>query len=206
MSFNFNFFDSNIISPESKEMKMICSLVVAVLLAAGVSSMRTVDTVAETVTAAPCAVNWTSQQNQTFSFFAIGTGAVQLRAWYGNNHACLCGVNNTNAATLSLACCAARESVWTYGPGSIKTYVYFNNSVTSGKCLTLKMGKHDLDSSLTFESCCHSQGANCTQDAKAKQAWLEPPTTHNPYSIMQTMFKSTLAPKGYCLTRFGQTP
>lgn len=159
------------------------------------------------IVAEPCDNTWNSRQNQTFAFLGVGGAYVQLVSYWQTQHACIS--NNVTDATLtglgaSYNICQEPSSIWTYGPGDIKTYVFYNTS--SGQCISLVPrvkvpGKYVLG----FRPCCGKtmKNTNCTLRERSAQMWLEAPTAADPYNRINSLFTSPQAPTGYCFTRVG---
>jgi hypothetical protein len=154
-----------------------------------------------TVVPAPCDNNWHSGQNQTFAFFGIAPpNLVQLFSYWGNSKGCIAHDATADNVTLSWSTCASSVSQFTYGPGAIQTYVYYNT--TQGKCLALKPNPTTpSEPTLGFSTCCDNHGQNCTAVEKQMQMWLEPATSKNPYSRMFSQYEDNGV--AFCLTRVG---
>lgn len=154
------------------------------------------------VEASPCDNQWHSGPNQTFAFLGIAApNLVQLYSYWGASKGCLNASSSTSASLpLSWATCSTPQSIWRYGPGSIQTFVYYNNS--QGECLALRPNpSHPTLPSLGVAPCCHSAGQNCTAVESSMQMWLEPPTSKNPYSRIMSQYSIAGVP--FCLTRVG---
>eukprot|EP00759_Apiculatamorpha_spiralis_P044512 PhF_6_TR41471/c0_g1_i1/m.62874 len=132
----------------------------------------------------PCDQTWGSRQNQTFAYVGVGGPYVQLNSYWGNNNACL-GVQNGNL-TLGIANCVTPTSLFSYGPGDLKSFVYFMHNQTQ-TCLTNSNGTLGLSA--------------CRKGNPDNQMWLEPPTTTDPYN--RIFNKVNYATKPFCLTRVG---
>lgn len=153
--------------------------------------------------ATPCCAAWNCRENQTFAFIDAGGPFVQLVTYFGNQHECL--LHNAKSTQLSTEACNKRGSIWSYGPGSITDYVYYN-STDKNLCLSLDIVSEPshqpiLSEQLTLAKCCASRGVNCTETEKDAQLWLEPDTTHNAYSVIRSKLTTSDAPDGYCFTR-----
>ena len=161
-------------------------------------------TLACPVTVSPCSPGWKNGQNQTFAFLGVGQpNFVQIYSYWGNDNGCLSGADVAkNATNLSLtkATCSEKPSVWTYGPGTIKDYVFYNN--TEGMCLTLvPNATAPLQPHLTLMPCCYHSKTACTLAQTDAQLWLEPVTSSNPYSIIASKYAEQTTT--FCLTRIG---
>lgn len=154
-----------------------------------------------TVVAAPCDNNWHSGQNQTFAFYGIAPpNLVQLFSYWGNSKGCIAHAASAAGVTLSWSTCASSVSQWTYGPGAIQTYVYYNN--TEGMCLSLRPNATTpSEPTLGFAPCCGNAGQSCTAVELQMQMWLEPPTSKNPYSRIFSQYENNGV--ALCLTRIG---
>ena len=149
-----------------------------------------------------CDNTWRSGMNQTFAFLGVAPpNVVQLYSYWGTSKGCVgaVAVNESTALTLSWAECSQKQSVWWYGPGSIKTYVYYNNSLN--QCLTLS-GHQASELALGVSACC-AQYKNCTASQAQRQMWIEPNVQSNPYSRIVSQF--TLGGNTICLTRIGDS-
>ena len=153
----------------------------------------------------PCDDTWSSRQNQTFAFLGVSrTNLVQLYSYWGNNKGCVSN-NATKSPELDQSVCAMHESIWTYGPGSIDKYVYYNN--TRGECLSLIGNSNSQAMALGLRPCCGgnstsvANASNCSLPQWQSQMWLEPPVRSDPYNRIRSMLADSNAPFGYCLTR-----
>lgn len=166
------------------------------------------------VVATPCDNTFSSSQNQTFAFLGVGGPNVQLISYWGTQHACMStkkqatngqGANSTLSASYST--CSHTSSIWTYGPGSIKTYVYYNN--TQNECLSLIATNGTFGANVTsfgvgMVPCCTAKNA-CTPLQQSAQRWLEADTTTDPYNRINSLLTTDAAPNAYCLTRAGDS-
>eukprot|EP01064_Diplonema_japonicum_P005577 TRINITY_DN13709_c0_g1_i1.p1 TRINITY_DN13709_c0_g1~~TRINITY_DN13709_c0_g1_i1.p1 ORF type:complete len:189 (+),score=49.19 TRINITY_DN13709_c0_g1_i1:65-568(+) len=154
------------------------------------AALVSVDECQGNATVTACDVSWGSRLNQTFAYFEVAQGDVQLRAYWGNQYGCLAKEANDTLFRLSAESCNLKSSVWSYGPTTIKNYVYYTNAEQSAQCLTAS-GPFNL----SLAPCCHlGPPATCTSVQTNSQLFLEPPTTHNPYNTIQTDTR-------LCLTR-----
>jgi hypothetical protein len=181
-----------------------CALSLAVSLAGAVCP----------VVVTPCSTSWTCSQNQTFAYLGVAQpNFVQIYSYWGASSGCLDGgsaVRNASSLPLSRTMCTSKGSVWSYGPGSIKEYVFYNSTV-QGLCLALVAANQSeatkgeaikpLSFSLTLRQCCSGRKVPCTAVENDAQLWLEPPTTTDPYSIIKS--KYTMKDVSFCLTRVG---
>jgi len=205
----------------------LCMVVVSTVLLTQIATAQS----GCTVTAEPCDNTWSSSQNQTFAFLGVGGPYVQLISYFGSSHACINrNVSNFNTSgstttglPASLAICGSSNSLWTYGPGAITSFVYYNNS--EGNCLSLIPNQNQPTRYfLGLLPCCHLKETSastpkklslgslksaftaadrkCTVREQAAQKWLEPDTTKNPYSRIQSLTQSQDF-KNFCLTRTG---
>ena len=164
------------------------------------------DTSECTVVARACDNTGRSTLNQTFAFLGVSQpNFVQLYSYWGGSKGCLseAPVANTTGVALSWPLCAQKDSVWSYGPGSILTYVYYKN-LASGNCLTLNVSKTDpAGASGLYTAPCCSETKNCTSTQSQQQSWVEPSVKTDPYNRILSQF--TVSKISFCLTRIGDS-
>lgn len=156
----------------------------------------------------PCDNKWQSRMNQTFAFQAAGP-FVQIMSFWGNYDACL----SQDLSSFYYKTCSEQSSLWSYGPNTIQSWVYYNN--TRDQCLSRTQDPvnsifgNGMAYGLDLANCCldHQSRSinNCTLDQVARQMWLEPPTRHNPYSRFVNKAQVSGAPNGMCLTRISDS-
>jgi len=146
------------------------------------------------LTTSLCDPTWASGSNQTFTYVIVGqpqnTNQVQINSyWGGGNYACLGAVNTTSLELSQNNCYSSTNSYWTYGPGDISTFVYFQHQNT-GLCLT-----YPGAGLLTLQPC---QAPNYPDS----QLWIEPPTTSDPYRRILSKYQYYPNPSEWeCMTR-----
>eukprot|EP00760_Papus_ankaliazontas_P016883 PhM_4_TR16917/c0_g2_i1/m.82755 len=137
----------------------------------------------------PCDETFGSRMNQTFAYVGVGGPYVQLNAYWGFNSACV-GVSAIGEVSLSSANCHTNDSLFSYGPGDIKTWVFYKH-LNSSLCL-----QADADHWRVV-------AVKCDAAQPKNQMWMEPPTMNDPYNRILTSNDGISTSNNFCMTRIG---